>query len=69
MNTRRNRSTTPSSTFLQSLDRECPDVFIMLYWNYRSPWWLLYADTVFDVGMHMEGAGFFSLPALRRATA
>ena len=50
--------------FLQSLDGECPDVFIMLYWNYRSPWWLLYADTVFDVGMHMEGASFFALPTL-----
>jgi hypothetical protein len=51
--------------FLHSLDEESPDVFIMLYWNYRSPWWLLHADTVFDVGMHMEGASFFTLPTLR----
>ena len=51
--------------FYDSLDRECPDVFIMLYWNYLSPWWLQYADTVFDVGMHMEGASFSPQPALR----
>ncbi len=51
--------------FYRSLDRECPDVFIMLYWYYLSPWWLQYADTVFDVGMHMEGASFSPYPALR----
>ncbi|GMW02391.1 MAG: hypothetical protein AMXMBFR84_35270 [Candidatus Hydrogenedentota bacterium] len=51
--------------FYRSLDRESPDVFIMLYWYYLSPWWLQYADTVFDVGMHMEGASFSTYPALR----
>ena len=51
--------------FYLALDRECPDVFIMLYWYYRSPWWLQYGDTVFDVGMHMEGASFSPSPALR----
>ncbi|MCX6910554.1 MAG: hypothetical protein NTY01_21270 [Verrucomicrobia bacterium] len=51
--------------FYRGLDRECPDVFIMLYWYYLSPWWLQYADTVFDVGMHMEGASFSPQPTLR----
>jgi hypothetical protein len=51
--------------FYRGLDRECPDVFIMLYWYYQSPWWLQYGDTVFDVGMHMEGASFSPSPALR----
>jgi hypothetical protein len=51
--------------FYESVDRECPDAFIMLYWYYLSPWWLQYADTVFDVGMHMEGASFSPYPALR----
>ncbi len=51
--------------FYRFLDGECPDVFIMLYWDYRSPWWLQYADTVFDVGMHMEGASFSPYPTLR----
>jgi hypothetical protein len=51
--------------FCRSLDRECPDVFIMLYWNYQSPWWLQYGDVVYDVGMHMEGASFSTYPALR----
>ena len=32
--------------FLHALDAECPDVFLMLYWGYRSPWWLLHADTL-----------------------
>ena len=27
--------------FLRALDAECPDVFLMLYWGYSSPWWLL----------------------------
>ena len=30
---------------LRALDAECPDVFLMLYWGYDSPWWLLYGDT------------------------
>lgn len=51
--------------FYRGLDRECPDVFIVLYWNYQSPWWLQYGDTVFDVGMHMEGASFSPYPTLR----
>lgn len=51
--------------FYRSLDRESPDVFIMLYWRHLSPWWLQYADTVFDVGMHMEGASFSPYPAPR----
>ncbi len=51
--------------FYRSLDRECPDVFIMLYWNYLSPWWLQYGDTAFDLGMHMEARNFSPPPALR----
>lgn len=51
--------------FYRGLDRECPEVFIMLYWNYQSPWWLQYADTIFDTGMHMEGASFTTIPTLR----
>ena len=27
----------------------------MLYWGYRSPWWLLDADTVFEPGVFIEG--------------
>lgn len=39
------------------------DVFIMLYWGYRSPWWLLYADTLFDSGTRIEGSSFAAFPA------
>jgi len=27
--------------FLHAMDAECPDVFLILYWGHRSPWWLL----------------------------
>jgi len=42
--------------FLNALDQECPDVFLMLYWGHRSPWWLLHADTLFDSGIGIEAA-------------
>ena len=32
----------------RALDTVCPDVFLMLYWKYQSPWWLQHADTIFD---------------------
>jgi hypothetical protein len=47
--------------FYRTLEAE--DVFIMLYWAYRSPWWLLYGDTVFDSGTRIEGASFTAFPA------
>jgi hypothetical protein len=47
----------------QALDAACPDVFIMLYWGYRSPWWLLHADTIFETGVEMEAASPGHLPA------
>lgn len=28
----------------------------MLYWGYRSPWWLQYGDTYFESGAHIEAA-------------
>jgi len=35
---------------------ECPDLFVMYYWNTRSPWWLLWGDTIYERGVLMEGA-------------
>jgi len=49
--------------FFHALDEECPDVFLMGYWGYRSPWWLLHADTLFDSGIGIEAASPSSLPA------
>jgi hypothetical protein len=49
--------------FLHALDEECPDVFLMLYWGYRSPWWLLDADTLFDSGIGIEAASPSDQPA------
>ena len=42
--------------FFRVLDAECPDVFLMLYWGYKSPWWLVHADTLFDSGIDIEAA-------------
>ena len=49
--------------FFGALDEECPDVFLMLYWGYRSPWWLLHADTLFDSGIGIEAASPSDFPA------
>ncbi len=49
--------------FLHELDAECPDVFLMLYWGYSSPWWLLHGDTLFESGIGSEAATPSSLPA------
>ncbi len=49
--------------FLHALDAECPDVFLMLYWGYSSPWWLLHGDTLFEAGLGIEGASPSDQPA------
>ena len=36
---------------------------LMLYWGYRSPWWLLHADTLFDSGIGIEAASPSDQPA------
>ena len=42
--------------FFHAMDAECPEVFLLLYWGYHSPWWLLHGDTVFDSGIGIEAA-------------
>ena len=49
----------------RALDAACPDVFLMLYWKYQSPWWLQHADTLFDAGTRIEAASFAEWPTLR----
>jgi hypothetical protein len=51
--------------FLAAVDAECPDVFLILYWGHRSPWWLLHGDTLFDSGIGIEAASPAIQPALR----
>ncbi|MFZ1937090.1 MAG: hypothetical protein WCB27_21720 [Thermoguttaceae bacterium] len=50
--------------FLHDLDKECPEAFLILYWGYRSPWWLLHGDTLFDSGIGIEAASPSSQPAI-----
>ncbi len=49
---------------LHDLDAESHDVFLMLYWGYRSPWWLLHADTLFESGLAMEASSPGPSPTL-----
>jgi len=42
--------------FLETLRQANPKIFIMLYWGYRSPWWLQWRDTYFECGAPIEGA-------------
>jgi len=55
------------SAVLQNLrdwDAANSNVFIMLYWGYRSPWWLLDGDTIFESGLNMEAASPGPTPTL-----
>lgn len=42
--------------------RACPEMFLIWYWGYRSPFWMLYGDTIFDKGLRMEAAAVASPP-------
>ena len=42
--------------------RACPDLFLIWYWGYKSPFWMLYGDTIFDKGLRMEAAAVASPP-------
>jgi len=50
--------------FFASMDQASPDVFLMLYWGYRSPWWLLHADMLFECGMKIEASSPAPTPSL-----
>jgi len=50
--------------FFAALDRACPEVFLMLYWGYRSPWWLLHGDTQFECGLKIEASSPSPAPSL-----
>ncbi len=55
------------SAVLQTLrdwDAANTNVFIMLYWGCRSPWWLLDGDTIFESGLNMEAASPGPTPTL-----
>lgn len=47
----------------RALDAACPELFIILYWGYRSPWWLLFGDTIFETGVEMEACSPGHMPA------
>ncbi len=48
----------------RAFDAAAPDVFLMCYWGYRSPWWLLDADTLFEPGIFVEAAHPAGVPTL-----
>jgi hypothetical protein len=47
---------------MKELDAANPELFIMLYWGPRSPWWLLHGDTLFEPGLAIEAAHPCSSP-------
>lgn len=49
---------------LDAIGHEFPDAFLMLYWGYRSPWWLLHGDTLFESGVALEAASPAESPSL-----
>ncbi|OPZ87697.1 MAG: hypothetical protein BWY76_00331 [bacterium ADurb.Bin429] len=49
---------------LREYSETCPDVFIFLYWGYRSPWWLLHGDVLFEPGLDIEAASPGGAPTL-----
>lgn len=52
--------------FIDTLDQckqQSPDLFLMLYWRFTSPWWLLHTDTIYQRGLSMEGATPSAIPA------
>jgi hypothetical protein len=49
---------------LRTLDAAAPEVFLMLYWGCRSPWWLLWGDTLFEPGLGIEAASPGPTPRL-----
>ena len=50
--------------FFAALDEACPEVFLMLYWGYRSPWWLLHGDVQFECGLKIEASSPSPTPSL-----
>ena len=48
---------------LNAAQAECPDLLVMLYWRFMSPWWLLHADTIYQRGLLMEGSTPSPLPS------
>jgi hypothetical protein len=63
----------------RAFDVACPDVFIMLYWGHRSPWWLIEdQENLLSAQQHpqypgrraakyQESAGLDGLPASQKA--
>src|SRR5262249_56998087 len=39
-----------------------PNLAVIWYWGFRSPWWLQHGDAVFDKGLKMEAASPASSP-------
>ena len=48
---------------IEEVRRECLDIMFMYYWHFRSPWWLLHGETIYERGIWMEGATPSDFPA------
>jgi hypothetical protein len=48
---------------VEELRTIAPELFVIWYWGFRSPWWLQYGDSLFDKGLKLEAASPASMPA------
>lgn len=48
---------------IEAARERSPDLRVVLYWGFRSPWWLGVADAMFDKGLLMEAATVASEPS------
>jgi hypothetical protein len=48
----------------QATRQACPDLYIMWYWGTRSPFWLLYGDSIFEKRITLEAASTGDYPSL-----
>jgi hypothetical protein len=48
---------------MMAVEEACGDAFFMFYWSIRSPWWLLFGDTLYERGILMEAATGCDFPA------
>jgi hypothetical protein len=48
---------------------QSPDLLVIWYWGFRSPWWLAHGDLLFDKGLKLEAASPASTaaPSLRQS--
>lgn len=48
---------------VDAVRQDRPELFVIWYWGFQSPWWLQHGDAMFDKGLKLEAASPASSPA------